>query len=197
MSDPHYVESPSTAEVVEQKSRFLAFLYPCPSVDAFKSLQEALRRQHPQANHHAFAYRVREAGGALTARFSDDGEVAGTAGRPILAHLEGRDLVDVALFVVRYFGGIKLGSGGLARAYGASVKAVLAASAIKRLRAFEEWTCVASYASKGQFEHWARQHEVEILSCEFSEVVTFRARVFFERREAFLDSLRGVARVER
>ena len=80
--------------------------------------------QHPQASHVTFAWRLLTDQG-LRERFSDAGEPSGTAGRPILAHLQGKDLINCCLAVIRYFGGIKLGAGGLARAYGQAAKQVL------------------------------------------------------------------------
>ena len=190
----YFVDAVTQAEFVEQKSRFIARLVPCTSVVDFKKIQEAIRREYPDANHVAYAYRIKESK-AMAVRFSDDGEVAGTAGRPILAHLDGRDLVNAALFVVRYFGGIKLGSGGLARAYGAAVKAVLAVSSIKQVRPFEEWACAVAYANKSQFEYVAKQHEVELLSCDFAGDVTYRVRVFDEKKAAVEAALRTLAMV--
>lgn len=177
------VETTAEAELTEQKSRFIARLVPCASIPDFKRTLEATRREFPDANHVAYAYRIRE-GAQLSSRFSDDGEVAGTAGRPILAHIEGRALINTALLVIRYFGGIKLGSGGLARAYGAAAKAVLSIADIRESRPTEEWSIVLSYTVKAQFEYVARQHEIEILSSEFAEHVTVRARVFVDRRDA-------------
>ncbi len=104
-------------------SRFLATVAPVHSVDEATALLAALRARHPDASHHCWAYRVAE-----EQRFSDDGEPGGTAGRPMLEVLLKRDLDRVAAVVVRYFGGRKLGAGGLARAYGGAVaRAVQAA----------------------------------------------------------------------
>jgi putative IMPACT (imprinted ancient) family translation regulator len=100
------------------KSRFYGFLCPIP---LFSSKLEELRREHPKANHFVTALRYFE-GGRLRERGNDDGEPPGTGGRPILQILEGEGIVEVGVIVVRYFGGILLGRGGLARAYGEVVK---------------------------------------------------------------------------
>ncbi len=94
-----------------KKSRFIATGIPIASVDDVAGAIEA--SCDPQANHNCFAYKVADA-----YRFSDDGEPGGTAGRPILSAIEGRDLSGVLVVVTRFFGGIKLGAGGLVRAYG-------------------------------------------------------------------------------
>lgn len=97
-------------------SRFLAVVAPVADVAAANGLVEAARREHASANHHCWAYRVGD-----QQRFSDDGEPGGTAGRPMLEVFLKRDLDFVAAVVTRYFGGRKLGAGGLVRAYSAAV----------------------------------------------------------------------------
>ncbi|MCP4805518.1 MAG: DUF1949 domain-containing protein [Proteobacteria bacterium] len=95
-------------------SRFRASIVGVESEDAALAGLEAIRRADPDATHHCWAFRLASGG----VRCSDDGEPSGTAGRPILARLEGRDLVDVLVVVSRWYGGTKLGAGGLVRAYG-------------------------------------------------------------------------------
>lgn len=97
-------------------SRFLATVVPVDGPEDAQALLETLRAEHPDASHHCWAYRV-----GRVQRFSDDGEPGGTAGRPMLEVFLKRDLDHVAAVVVRYFGGRKLGAGGLVRAYGAAV----------------------------------------------------------------------------
>jgi uncharacterized YigZ family protein len=99
----------------DRGSRFLAWVFPAPTVDALHARLEALRVEHPKARHHCWAWR-----GASDYRFSDDGEPGGTAGRPMLQALEGADLDEVGAICVRYFGGVLLGTGGLVRAYTAA-----------------------------------------------------------------------------
>ena len=96
-------------------SRFIATVVPVTSEDAAKVVLEGVRAEMPDAGHHCWAWRI--ASPAID-RASDDGEPGGSAGRPILAQLTGRDLVDTAVIVSRYWGGTKLGVGGLVRAYG-------------------------------------------------------------------------------
>lgn len=107
-------------------SRFLGTAGHTPSVEAARALIAAVRAELPDASHHCYAYLVGY-GASVTAGMSDDGEPAGTAGRPMLAVLRGADLGDVTVVVTRYFGGTLLGTGGLVRAYGDAVKATLAA----------------------------------------------------------------------
>lgn len=105
-------------------SRFVASAAPVSSVAEAKTFVARIRAEHPDASHNVPAYLVGY-GSSTIAHCSDDGEPSGTAGRPMLAVLRGSGLGDVAVVVTRYFGGTKLGTGGLVRAYGDSVRAVL------------------------------------------------------------------------
>lgn len=112
------------AETEVQRSRFIAVAAPAAEVAEARALLQELRAAHPGASHHVHAFRV-GFGASLTEGMSDDGEPPGTAGRPTLAVLAGSGLGDVALVTVRYFGGSKLGTGGLVRAYTQAAQAVL------------------------------------------------------------------------
>ena len=114
-----------SAETEEKKSRFLAFVVPHAR---FAERLTELRAEHPKANHHVTAFRAMRPDGRIEEGAKDDGEPSGTSGMPILRLLIGEGLVDVGAIVVRYFGGTKLGTGGLARAYPGAVKAALAAA---------------------------------------------------------------------
>lgn len=131
----HYlVTAAGTAEVLDRKSRFLTELQTVADETAVRRCLAELRRQHPKATHHVFAWRLLDAATErIRHRFDDDGEPGGTAGRPVLQQLEAHDLVDALCVVVRYFGGIKLGAGGLVRAYSRSAAAAIAAAAIAPL----------------------------------------------------------------
>lgn len=108
---------PGQAEFSVNKSRFVAVAEYCEDERAVGSCLRQLASQHHGAHHLAYAFRLKTNQG-IVQRFSDAGEPSGTAGKPILQFLEGRDLVNVCVGVIRYYGGINLGTGGLARAYG-------------------------------------------------------------------------------
>ncbi|WP_135076260.1 YigZ family protein [Terasakiella sp. SH-1] len=112
---------PAFEETEEKKSRFLAFL--CP-YDQYEDTLNKLREQHPKANHHVSAFRYFDTDKRLHEGAKDDGEPSGSAGMPTLKVLQGYELVNVAVIIVRYFGGIKLGTGGMARAYAGATKSV-------------------------------------------------------------------------
>ena len=109
------IEKESVAEFKDRGSRFLAYAFPISSADDFKKQLKQLKEEHPKAVHHCFAYRVGTDGNNF--RSSDDGEPSGSAGRPILGQIDSKRLSNVAVIVVRYFGGTLLGVPGLINAY--------------------------------------------------------------------------------
>lgn len=109
------IEKEASAEFTDRGSRFIGYAFPIASVDDFKKRIKALKEEHPKAVHHCFAYRIGTDGN--TFRAGDDGEPSGSAGRPILNMIDSKNLVDVAVVVVRYFGGTLLGVPGLINAY--------------------------------------------------------------------------------
>jgi uncharacterized YigZ family protein len=116
--DPFYyytIEQPSMAEFKDRGSKFLAYAYPAKDIDACKKILAQLKKEHGKAVHHCLAYRLGVDG--LTYRVSDDGEPAGSAGRPILGQIDSKGLTNVFVVVVRYFGGTLLGIPGLINAY--------------------------------------------------------------------------------
>jgi uncharacterized YigZ family protein len=116
--DPFYyytIEQPSMAEFKDRGSKFLAYAYPAKDIDTCKKLLAQLKKEHGKAVHHCLAYRLGVDGS--TFRVSDDGEPAGSAGRPILGQIDSKGLTNVFVVVVRYFGGTLLGIPGLINAY--------------------------------------------------------------------------------
>ena len=105
----------SFAEFSDRGSRFIGYAFPVASEDAFRERLKQLRKEHPKAVHHCFAYRLGLDGNRF--RSGDDGEPSGSAGRPILGQIDSRGLTDTAIVVVRYFGGTLLGVPGLINAY--------------------------------------------------------------------------------
>ncbi len=105
------------------ESRFLAYAYPIKSTEDFKEKMTHLKKLHPKANHHCFAYRLGLDGN--TSRNSDAGEPSGTAGRPILGQIDSKNLTDSLIVVVRYFGGVLLGIPRLTNAYKTAASLVL------------------------------------------------------------------------
>ena len=109
-----------TTEV--NRSKFIAYLVP---IAEYEGMQEKLKNENPKANHVVYALRYLNEFDQVVENYSDDGEPKGCAGQPVLNVLRGEDLINCAVLIVRYFGGIKLGTGGMARAYALAVKEVL------------------------------------------------------------------------
>jgi uncharacterized YigZ family protein len=109
------IEQPSMAEFKDRGSKFIAYAYPASNIDTCKKILAQLKKEHGKAVHHCLAYRLGVDGS--TFRVSDDGEPAGSAGRPILGQIDSKELTNVFVVVVRYFGGTLLGIPGLINAY--------------------------------------------------------------------------------
>jgi uncharacterized YigZ family protein len=123
-ADYYYtIEKPGTAEFKDRGSKFIAYAFPIADSIAFKEKLRQLKNEHPKATHHCFAYRLGNDGNNF--RSSDDGEPSGSAGRPILGQIDSRQLTNVVVVVVRYFGGTLLGVPGLINAYKSSAALAL------------------------------------------------------------------------
>jgi uncharacterized YigZ family protein len=118
------INTTGVAEQTINKSRFIAYAQSVLSEREIAAFFRAIASQNPTAHHLAYAYRIKTADG-IVPRFSDAGEPSGTAGKPILQMLDGQNLVNIAIAVIRYYGGVNLGTGGLARAYGGTAKLAL------------------------------------------------------------------------
>jgi uncharacterized YigZ family protein len=117
------IERPAMAEYKDRGSRFIAYAFPIETAEDFKKRMKELKEEHPKAVHHCFAYRIGTDGN--TFRSGDDGEPAGTAGKPILNQIDSKGLTNIAVVVVRYFGGTLLGVPGLINAYKTSTSLAL------------------------------------------------------------------------
>lgn len=175
-------------EMRERASRFLSVAAPCASPDAASDLLAGLRRTHHDATHVAFAWTIVRERGVLT-RSSDDGEPSGTAGRPIAAAIESAGISDVVVAVVRWFGGTRLGTGGLARAYREAAAGAIAAAGRERIYERRVVAVRSSYARVGELRRLVRPPEIVLVSEEFREDALIRFGVLRSRAGAFLLSL--------
>jgi uncharacterized YigZ family protein len=178
------IEQIYTAEVEEKKSTFLAYL--CPISD-FESLHIKLKNEHPKAAHIVWAKRFFNEYRQVVENNSDDGEPKGTSGPPVLNVMRGVELVNTGLLIVRYFGGIKLGTGGLVRAYGSSAKEVIAHANLIPFVFKEMLTFKTEYSLVPRFEHYTTTHVVTVVKREFeSDGVMWMIEVSEEEKEHFL-----------
>ena len=158
-------------EIRVVNSRFIATIAPVFSVEQAKTFVERVKAEFADASHNVPAYVIGH-GASVTAHCNDDGEPSGTAGRPALAVLQGSGLGDAAVVVTRYFGGTKLGTGGLVRAYGDAVRAVLAEARPAEKVATHTALLALPYNLFEQVQLLAEAHRGRILAKTFAADVT-------------------------
>lgn len=163
-----FVEEEISFIFEEKKSKFIAHIFPYKN---FKTIMERLRVEHPKGRHFVYAYRYLNEYEQVVENSSDDGEPKGTSGKPCLNVLSGNELINTAVIIVRYFGGIKLGTGGLVRAYGDSVNAVISLSSFKEYKKLENKTLSCEYSELSKLEYLLTQENIEIIHKEFSSKV--------------------------
>ena len=117
------------------------------------------RSDYPDARHHCWAYQIGSPKSPSTAAMSDDGEPSGTAGKPILNVIQHKDIGDLMIIVIRYFGGIKLGAGGLVRAYSAAAQQVIDTIELKEKKFLKRFNIKGDYALEQPLRHWLNSHE--------------------------------------
>ncbi len=179
-------------EIRVVNSRFIATAAPAFTVDQARAFVERVKGEFSDATHNVPAYLVGH-GATVTAHCSDDGEPAGTAGRPALAVLRGSGLGDVAVVVTRYFGGTKLGTGGLVRAYGDAVRQVLAILPRAARVPTHTVEIVTPYSLFERLRRLIEVHGGRILDEDFAAQVRVTARVSVARFPAFRAALQEMS----
>ncbi len=190
--------TPGTAEITVKKSTFLAQVHGWQAGAKVKPRVQELRARHFKARHVAWASVV-GARGQLTPRYSDDGEPSGTAGRPILDILQKQDRTNTLVTVVRYFGGIKLGTGGLVKAYSQAAKLALDAAGWEPFLTKVDFQLTTGYACWPLVEPALQQYGVEVLSTQFAADITAKGRIvdseFAILEQALVNLCRGDIRI--
>ena len=151
-----------------KKSKFITYLHRTKDEQEAKEFLKKVKKEHPQATHHCTAMII-----GNIVRSNDDGEPSQTAGHPMLNVLLHDDMKDILAIVVRYFGGIKLGTGGLVRAYSASVQEALKQCTLTEVRTFQEYECIFPYECIGKMDQYFRIHSIEILYKDYQEDVIY------------------------
>ena len=167
------VKQGSEAEYTVNRSRFIGRCFPVESEEAALCLLGDIRKKHWDATHNCFAYRIGE---NAAARFSDDGEPGGTAGKPIMDVLTGRGLTNVLCVVTRYFGGILLGAGGLVRAYSKSAADAVAKAGVVSYLPGTILDIPMDYSRYGTLEGFRRAN-AEVRNVAFAQNVVVTAAV--------------------
>jgi uncharacterized YigZ family protein len=177
------------AEIREKGSRFLAVIGPAADEEAAKAGLAAVARRYPDATHHCWAWRIGAVGEAPRERSSDAGEPAGTAGVPILQVLRGAGLSDVLAVVVRWFGGTKLGKGGLARAYSAATREALQTLPVATRTPAVRLTLRVPYERVGAVKRLIHPPAVELEAEEYGAEARLVLAVHEERQAALREAL--------
>ena len=193
MEASRHIRSAVTAQIVEKKSRFIAYLTPVSGEEEALSFIQSIKKKHFDARHNCYAYITKE-----NTRSSDDGEPSPTAGRPMLDALSGAGLSDVCVVVTRYFGGMLLGTGGLTRAYKGAVNAALELAETYELvtmaklgitTGYQEYTRISRLGGENGDIAEGSFGPVAIRNLNYSDKVSFNMYCLPERKEELTRSL--------
>jgi len=154
-----YIKQEYSNTIEIKKSKFIAHIVP---YEDFDKTMSKLQEQHPKARHFVYAYRYLNEFDQIVENSSDDGEPKGTSGKPSLKVLEGSDLINTAVIIVRYFGGTRLGTGGLVRAYGDAVNAVINISELFEYKKLATKYLKISYSQLSKIEYIIKQLDIQI-----------------------------------
>ena len=179
-------------EILVVNSRFIASLSPAKSVEGARAFVNEIKQRYPDASHHVPAFVIGH-GKSIITHCTDDGEPSGTAGRPALAVLQGSGLGDVVVVVTRYFGGTKLGTGGLVKAYGDAVREVLKGVKFAVLVPTTTLMFVLPYRLYDQVVRLIETHAGQVIDTEFMEEIIVIVRFKDEVVEAFTNDLSNLS----
>ena len=183
-----------TTQIIEdtiKKSRFIGIIIPCQTEKQALQHLNQIHQEHSNASHIVFAYRIKSTQGLLM-KFHDAGEPSGTAGKPVFQHLEGKNLINVLIVVIRYFGGIKLGAGGLTRAYGNTAKKVIEASSMTQYIDYAEVKLKLDYKQMQHFEYQLEKLDGTIMQQDFAEKISLLVKIPEENQGILLEQFKPV-----
>lgn len=187
------IKKSSESKITIKGSKFLGFAYPAESTEVIDEILESLHKRYDDATHHCYAWQLGMTDNAQF-RYNDDGEPSGSAGKPIYNTILHRDLTNVLVVSVRYFGGIKLGAGGLARAYGQSASEVLDAAKIITIEKGDKIRFDCSYEDHALILHIANRYTPISLKRDFGETVQLIIEIPEDRSAEFLGEVRDAAK---
>ncbi len=159
----------SSHSIEIKKSKFITYLHRCADEQDAKDYLRLIKKEHPQATHHCTAMIIGQ-----IMRSNDDGEPSQTAGHPMLDVLMHHEMTDILAIVVRYFGGTKLGTGGLVRAYSSSVSEALAHATLTESQIVQRYRIVFSYDLIGKVDYFFRSQEIEVSFKDYQEQVEYQ-----------------------
>ncbi|WP_406609986.1 YigZ family protein [Agarivorans sp. JK6] len=178
-----------SCEELIKRSRFISLIIPVANRQQAQQQLEEIKQLHPQARHHCWAFVAGHPNDSQCLGFSDDGEPSGTAGKPMLAQLQGSGLGQILAVVVRYSGGIKLGTGGLVKAYGGGVQQALKLVESERVVACGECSLEFDYAYTAQVESMLERPHVVKLDTQFSSLAQMQVSLPLSEYAAFKQQL--------
>ncbi|MBF7095898.1 YigZ family protein [Alkalibacter mobilis] len=178
------VKGTAMTEIVIKKSRFLAFSFHVENVDEAEALLKSVQKEHHKATHNTYAYILDPDGN--TFKYSDDGEPSLTAGKPIYDCMKGLGMSNTLVVVTRYFGGTKLGTGGLVRAYAQSAKSVLDASTIVRMELHTCCRIISDYSMIGTLQNYFSTFDLVVNNMDFTDNVLFDVSVNKDQVDRFV-----------
>lgn len=186
--------SPVTFTEEIKKSRFITLLAHTDGVEAAKAFVESVRAEHPDARHHCVAWVAERPDDSQQLGFSDDGEPAGTAGKPMLAQLMGSGVGEITAVVVRYYGGVLLGTGGLVKAYGGGVQQALNQLTTQIKTPLTEYTLLCEYGQLSGIETLLGQFSGVIVTSDYQASVQLRVALPQAKVDAFTAKLADFSR---
>jgi uncharacterized YigZ family protein len=188
------IEKPSFTEYKDRGSSFLAYAFPLLSVDDFKKRLKQLKEEHAKAAHCCFAYRIGIEG--INFRASDDGEPSGTAGKPILGQIDSKELTDIAVVVVRYFGGTLLGVPGLINAYKTATSLALQLTPIIKKPVLINYELEFDYTLMNEVMLAVKRFSCVIIESEMQLFCRMKIAIPKESLENCLSKLEGLHTIE-
>ncbi|WP_239373685.1 IMPACT family protein [Snodgrassella gandavensis] len=180
--------TPAQAEFKDKGSRFLSFAWPVQSEAEIRGYVQTLREQHHKARHCCYAWRLGVDGNRY--RANDDGEPAGSAGRPILGQIDSAAITDVLVVVIRYFGGTLLGVPGLIHAYKTATAAAIASAEKIRLDVCQQLRLYCDYAHLSEALRWCKQQQAQVLQQDLQQQCCLHVRIPLALLESGLAVLR-------
>ncbi|GGY75221.1 hypothetical protein GCM10011613_20910 [Cellvibrio zantedeschiae] len=174
---------------VEKNSDFITFLHPISSREEAMTHVDYYRKKYPDANHVCWAYIIGNTRQPLTQAFSDDGEPSGTAGKPMLHILTEREVGNSLAVVVRYFGGVKLGAGGLIRAYSGAVSSAVNCAQLTLVTPCIEIKISVDFAKEAKIRHLVELHKGKILATDYDLDVAVTLSLAVAQAESFIQDV--------
>ena len=184
----------ASSEQVISKSRFIATLSHTGSKDSTMRFIKEVSSAHPGAHHNAYAYIIGDPGGSSETGYSDDGEVSGCAGKPVLSILQHKGIGDVAAVVTRYYGGTKLGTGGLVRAYSGTLMMALDKLELKERVATVQVSIQITYQYESPLRALFKKHGVIFPEPEYTDTLTVRTDIPEDKAEEIKNELMNMTR---